>query len=327
MKFSAAIVGLGAIGQGYDYHLKNSDDTKILTHASAFYQHPGFELTWGIDPAVSARMKFTEKFGAPAYDDLEKIPVKVADIISLCTPTVLHAKLFHRILNFCPKAIILEKPIGETLEESKMMVREADLRGCKLIVNFMRRFEPGAIQLRNELQKDLFGTVRKAFVWYAKGLLNNASHFINLLEYWFGAANEISVLKLGRTLANTDTEPDFRVRFGRVDAYFAAGNEEDFSVKEIRILTERGIIEYRNGGETILHYPTVKSATFANYSVLSENPRVIETDFLRYQKYTTGAAYEYLTNGKTIESDGTSALRTQEIIETIRNSKKEASAL
>ena len=41
-KYSAAIIGLGQVGQGYDY--TSNDESVILTHASALKYHNGFDL-------------------------------------------------------------------------------------------------------------------------------------------------------------------------------------------------------------------------------------------------------------------------------------------
>mgnify|MGYP006424554935 FL=1 len=57
MELSVVIVGLGAIGMGYDL---DSTDT-ISTHAKAFQAHSDFYLVAGIDCNIENRRIFEEK--------------------------------------------------------------------------------------------------------------------------------------------------------------------------------------------------------------------------------------------------------------------------
>jgi predicted dehydrogenase len=70
-KFSSVVVGLGRIGQGFDYD--NLDDSAILTHASGFAYHEGFELIGAVDPDETQRMRFEKKYNCPAYSDLQTL--------------------------------------------------------------------------------------------------------------------------------------------------------------------------------------------------------------------------------------------------------------
>ena len=47
MTYSVLLLGLGQIGMGYDYDA--ADNTLVLTHARAFFEHPAFVLSGGID--------------------------------------------------------------------------------------------------------------------------------------------------------------------------------------------------------------------------------------------------------------------------------------
>lgn len=327
LKYKVAIVGLGAIGLNYDYQLARDDNSRIQTHAAAFWQHAGFELKWAVDPAAGARMKFESKYPIRAWPALSDVPSQEVDVVVICTPTSNHFEIFSEILKLNPKLILLEKPIAETLDSAKTMLTAATAQNCAVAVNFVRRFEPGANSLREKFKNREFGAIRKVIVWYAKGLLNNGSHFINLCEYWFGPCEELTVLRTGQTLENMDCEPDFRIQFGGIDVYFIAGNEEDFSLKEIQVLTEKGIIEYKNGGERICYYQRENSSAFENYKVLAQKPHNIQTDFARYQIHTANAVYEYLEHGIPLNSDGASALNTQAVIEEIISARQASRVL
>ena len=51
----------------------------------------------------------------------------------------------------------------------------------KLYVNYVRLSDPGIIKLKNIFKKPIEG-----LVLYSRGTLNNASHFLNTLQFWFG---------------------------------------------------------------------------------------------------------------------------------------------
>ena len=107
-RFSAAIVGLGQIGQGYDYDA--SDDRLVLTHATAYRYHPGFDLVAAADPDPEQRERFVRKFGLPAYADLESlISGHRPEVYSICVPTSQHFQIFQRIIPGGPAAVLGEK--------------------------------------------------------------------------------------------------------------------------------------------------------------------------------------------------------------------------
>ena len=55
-KLAAVVLGLGQIGQGYDYD--HPDDSLILTHATGFAYHEAYELVAAVDPDPFQRERF-----------------------------------------------------------------------------------------------------------------------------------------------------------------------------------------------------------------------------------------------------------------------------
>src|SRR5664279_298267 len=106
---SAAVIGLGSIGQGYDY----DSEGLILTHARAFARHPGFELLAGVDPDANQRERFERQYHLPTSPD---------------------AAIFAQILAARPKAVLCEKPLAQTLADAQGMVAAAAAAGCALAV-------------------------------------------------------------------------------------------------------------------------------------------------------------------------------------------------
>src|SRR2546428_243397 len=69
----------------------------------------------------------------------------------------------------------------------------------------------------------------KGVVWYSKGLFNNGSHFINLLQDWLGDVREVRVIESGRWWGGLDPEPDLLVSFAHGSVCVLAAREEHFS--------------------------------------------------------------------------------------------------
>ncbi|PKA27056.1 Gfo/Idh/MocA family protein [Leptospira meyeri] len=317
-EYSAAVVGLGSIGQGLDYDQDIDRKDICLTHTAAYFQHNGFHLVAGVDTLGSFREKFSAKYKSPAFETVSELKKYRPDVISICVPSHLHKSTFDEVIDLGPKAIVCEKPISDSINDADEMVKKAQSKQCLLLVNFIRRFEKGHVELKKKFDRNEFGKIRKVSVFYSKGVLNNGSHFINLLSFFFGEPVSCKVLKKGNVLENSDLEPDFLLHFqSGVDAYFLAGNEDDFSVKEIVFLTEKGIINYQQGGVKIEYFPVEISSVFKDYKIKSFNSQLVATDFNRYQWYTMDALYNYLENGIDCESDGSSALNTQLVVDQI----------
>jgi predicted dehydrogenase len=322
--FSAAVVGLGNIGLRYDYD--ETDASRVLTHSSAFYNHRHFDLVAGVDPSPAARKKFEDKFNKPTFATVVDLYGRMApDVLAIGVPTPLHSSVFEEIIRHSPKAILCEKPIASTLVEGKKMCEIAQAAHCTLLVNYMRRFEPGVIELKKRIKKMELGDIYKGVLWYSKGILNNGSHFVDLLIFLLGNVKDIALLDPGRKHMPHDPEPDLKIKFGDVDIYFLAGREENFSVKELELMGTSGSINYFRGGEDIVLRKTCPHDLFPTYMVLEKEGMNISTDLRRYQLHVLDALYETLTTGAALNSDGQTALETMAVVEKIIMMTKEAS--
>lgn len=295
---------------------------RVLTHAAAFSQHSGFTLRAGVDQSADARNRFEAKFGVPAFSTVDSIKQLKPHVIAVSTPTQSHISVVTKCLGINPMLILLEKPLAANLSDATNIVKISAEQNCQIAVNFIRRFEPGTTELKQRIDAGVYGKIRKGVVWYAKGLLNNGSHFIDLCRFLLGEISELQLLKPGIPFGENDAEPDFLIRFGHCDVYFMAGREKDFSVKELILLTEIGIIRYEQGGERIRIQKAESSHLFDGYKVLGDNLDSIPSDFIRYQWHVADHLYGCLTGQKSLVSDGVSALETQKIVEKLLQLRK-----
>jgi predicted dehydrogenase len=315
-RFTAAVIGLGRIGQGFDYD--QHDSSVIATHASAYTQHHGFELCAGVDPDPAQRKKFESKFKQPAYIDLKSMMAhREPEVLSIAVPVEQHLPVFQEIILHNPRAVICEKPIASSAAEGRLMQSLAEVQTCALAVNYMRRFEPGANALRKIIQDGELGTIFKGVAWYSKGLYNNGSHFIDLLRFWLGEVTHVTVMKKGRKWDCIDPEPDFCVHFEQIPIYFLSGFEEYYSLGEISLFASGGVIRYADSGNRIEICRTKDDQLFTGYKILDSETEIIATDLKRYEWHVLEGLYDHLTRKRELASDGKSATETLVVIESI----------
>lgn len=318
MTLGALVVGLGQIGMGFD--LKLDPSAHILTHARAFQQHPAFQLLGGVDPDVGRRKLFEDHYGGKAYADIDAAMSALRpDVVAVSTPTELHSKTVHSILKTrVPTAILCEKPLSYDIEEARDIVDVCREGNCRLYVNYIRRSDPGVAEVKRRLLEGDIACPVKGVVWYSKGLLNNGSHFFNLLKYWLGDMHEIRVVQPGRLWGGLDPEPDLMVSFVHGSICFLAAREENFSHYTIELIAPNGRLRYEQGGDRILWQPTTADATCEGYTVLSPIEEIINADLARIQWHVADQMAASLGGHQGRISSGSDALQTLEVLLAIR---------
>ena len=316
--YLAALIGLGRIGQGFDYECQ--DDAKVLTHAQGYQWHPGFKMVAGYDSDIKQRKRFESKFDASTYDSIESLFAEHRpEVVSIAVPTALHFEVFQQVIAYRPLAVLCEKPIAETVEQGKRMLQLAQENSFVLLVNYLRRFEPGVLQLRKLLENQTLGNVYKGMVWYSNGLRNNASHYIDLFQFLLGPAEEVKVVNphSGRFWTNHDPEPDIRITFGTTDVYFLSMRSEAFWCLDGELIGTGGKISYREAGSVIELHKTEEDPLFPSDIILSRQRESIAHDFQRYQWHVVDHLYQHLTEGKPLNSNGETAIQTLSIIDNL----------
>ena len=277
------IIGLGQIGMGYDIGL---DLQKyVYSHSRAFSIHPAFDLIGAVDPSVLQRGIFENIYNLPAYPDIESsLKGDIASLVIIASPTVIHRETINEVLQHLqPKTILCEKPLAYDLIEAREMVEVCQTAGVNLFVNYMRRADPGVIEVKNRIESGYIVEPIKGFAWYSKGFLNNGSHFFNLLEFWLGPFRKATLLDAGRLWENKDPEPDVQIEFKHGKVVFLAAWEECFSHYTLELLTQSGRLRYEQEGKLISWQKTYSDPNFSGYTILQSELEIIVNGMDRYQ--------------------------------------------
>lgn len=280
MRAPVVLVGLGAIGQGYD---TDTDSRFVRSHARALSTHPRFRLVAGVDIDARLHQAFTQATGAPAFSQLEEaLGLHSPELVVIATPTPTHADVLHRVLaNAAPAIVLCEKPLAPHPIEARAMVDACKSAGVELFVNYFRRSLPGAVEVRRRLDAGLIAPPCKVVAWYSKGFLHNGSHFFNLLEYWLGPAMEYRAIGPARA-GPAGLEIDCQVRFERGEGILLSAWEESYSHFALELLSRTGRLEFHTQG-SLAWQSVVPIPLMPGYHCLSESVESIESGMDRYQ--------------------------------------------
>jgi predicted dehydrogenase len=312
LKKKCLIIGLGQIGLWYDFDL--AQDKFILTHSRAIDIHENFELVGGVDFNEKSRKSFEERYNKVVYSDLNTAVYECKpDMIIISTPTNFHKSIFNEIIKFdFVDTILCEKPLSYNIEDARFIVKSAQENKIALFVNYMRRCDPGVIRVKEIIDSESKNEI-KAFVWYSKGIFNNGSHMINLIEFWLGKVKKIHFKSFNRLWGNFDNELDFYIEFEKGKVFFMSAWEEEFSHYTIELLYSRGRIRYEDGGQAIFLNEVEKDEIFAGYNKLSTN-KIILNEMNYHQYNVLNELSKYLNLQDSTICTGMQALETLEII-------------
>lgn len=317
MKYTAAIIGLGRIGLGYDL---GSGPEEVLSHSKAFQRHPGFELVGGADPDAVNRAAFEQFTGVKAWTDTADMLARLRpQVIAVASPTNSHLAMVELAVAHGPLAILCEKPLAATMEEGQRMVALCRQAGVLLGVNYMRRFDPAVQAVGREVKAGLLGEVYKGTLWYSKGLLHNGSHYLDLLLDWLGSVADFDIMDPGPTQTLAGPEPDVVFRFSSgCRLYALAAREERYSLIDLDLVGTSGRLRYSNLGARLERWTTQEDPMFPGYTILGEVANAPQPDLGRYQWHVAEGLFQALAHGIPLPSTAVNGLSVLSLCDGVR---------
>jgi len=317
IKYNAAVIGLGQIGLGYDYQIKKNN--LAVTHSSAFNSHPSYELVGGVDIDKKKRILFEKKYKKKAYSSIEELmEQRDLDILAICVPTEHHYDAFLESVNYNIKIILCEKPFSSNLNTAKKMIKIANKNKTTVIVNYIRRFNEATIKLKKDINKGRIGYIKSGKVWYCKGLLNNGSHFIDLMIYFFGFPTNVKILNNNFKDDSENFEPDFQLEFSETHISFFSTRTQGYSFMELDLIGSEGRIRYTNNN---IYYYKVKNHKYFDKTNILKLTEKRDLKLKNYQ-YDVLESINKKNTVDSIVSNGESAILTLNVISEIKNQLK-----
>lgn len=317
--FSVLLVGCGNIAGGYD--LLQAEDDLPLGHAKAFAKHGGFTLAACVEPNSARRAEFQQRWNvADGFSSMKELVDQACyfDVISICSPTHSHAVDIEFALTLKPKLIFCEKPVTLSLTETDYIVKACAAQGILLAVNYSRRWSPEVLQIKAELTDGEWGRVRSVSASYNKGILNNGSHMIDMLHFLFGSLQIISVGHPVNDFFSDDPTVDVSLRTDqRVPILINVAHANDYTLFEMQIVTEKGVINMEDGGARWRFRNASPSNKLSGYSFLNMGEWITP----KGSYALTGAVsnlFDTLKKEEPLASTGTNALQAQSVCERIK---------
>jgi predicted dehydrogenase len=196
-KLRLGIVGCGVIGQ---------------THANAIASLPDAQLVAVADEDPARAETLAARYGATPYTDIQAmLDNERLDLVSVCTPSGLHARHAVQVMR-SGHHVIVEKPMELRREAVIDMLRVQQEEGVLLSVISQHRFDPSSKRVRALVEEGAFGrlVLGQALVpwwrsqsYYDSGgwrgtaaldggvLMNQAIHSIDLLQWLIGPVRSV----------------------------------------------------------------------------------------------------------------------------------------
>lgn len=267
-----AIIGYGAIGAVHAEILQTLDGARLVAIATR-------------DPEKARRAG--ERFGCDFYTDYREMLKRAdIDVVSLCTPAILHLPMALDVAA-AGKHCVIEKPIEINTARSLQIIEAFERRGLLLSVIYQHRFDPAARLLKQAAEQNAFGNLHygtaktiwyrddayyRATVWRGAwdgdgggALMNQAIHSIDLLQYLMGPVEAVC---------------------GRCDTLGHQIEAEDIGV---------ALLRFRNGALGVIEGTTLAyPGRYSEVSVYGQAGSAgIRNDVLDHYQFLTGDAASF----------------------------------
>jgi predicted dehydrogenase len=312
------IVGCGNIAGKFDRSRPKND--LPYTHAGAYARDGRFQLLACVEPDDERRADFMAAWGVQVgFRSIEEAMTSGNrfDVVSICSPTGCHAHDLEVAVRSIPRLIFCEKPLTTSLAQAEGLVEACGNSNILLAVNYSRRFDPDVWKLRVDIEEGRWGRLRSIVGCYNKGILNNGSHMLDLINLLVGP---MDILKVGRPVhdfyAGDPTVPVWLEAADDLPVHLVCGRAEDYAIFELQLLFSQGALTMEEGGMSWRERRVVDSASFQGYRVLDDGVRRAG----RYPESmlrAVGNIYEAITEGQPLASTGRSALAAQRLCEQI----------
>lgn len=311
MVHKVLIIGCGNIAGRLD-ETELNESSPPLTHIKAYKQNRHFLISGCVDPDVIRRTQFQEYWAVEnsyatvidAFQNDAEI-----DVVSVCSPTESHLEHLEQLLEFSPRLVFSEKPIGNDVDKATDLLRRYSAKNIPLIVNYSRRFDESLAKLKSDFDAGRYGVLRSVSGFYNKGVVNNGSHLLDLLMYLFG---DLTIDYIGRPIvdfkASDPTIPLVLSTRGNIQISLCAGSAEDFSLAELSFVFSKAQITMMDGGLNWSHREVAESQLFSGYRVL-QAPRFKPGMYLHSLKNAVANVHDVLTGRQAALCTGEDGLK------------------
>lgn len=186
-RWASAIIGFGRMGRGYAADPMMARHYPYAAHAQVLARHPAFEWRAVVDPDPAAQTEARDHWAVPVVaSDLDSLGAAAAEIEFAVLATAPDTRL--GIIEALPRlqAVLVEKPLGTSLETAQAFLDACAARGVTVAVNLWRRADTVLRALAAEELTERIGALQGGIALYGNGLRNNGTHMIDMVRMLCG---------------------------------------------------------------------------------------------------------------------------------------------
>jgi UDP-N-acetylglucosamine 3-dehydrogenase len=140
MTLKIGVIGTGAMGRN---------------HARVCAELENVDLVGIADNDKDTVEKIAHRFDVPAFTEYNKL-LPQTDAVIIATPTITHFDIALEAIN-AGKHILVEKPVCDTVEKGKKLIKEANDACVVFAVGHIERYNPVVSFMKNALNNGQFG--------------------------------------------------------------------------------------------------------------------------------------------------------------------------
>jgi len=251
----------------------------IMTHAGSYYYNPKTDLVALCDIDKTKLKRYGKKYSVSKLFDNPNSLFKNCnlDCVSICTHAESHLKIIQSAANNGIKAIFLEKPISNSLQNANEIIKICKKNKIILLIDHQRRFDPFFSSLQSFIKNEM-GKIQMINVIYGGGIVNTGTHIIDLLRYFFGNIDFVDA-SLSQNLSSNPLDPniDAKIVFkNKIVCFLHALDISNFGFLEMQVYGEKSVLRINLTNNEIVYHKISKKP--------SHDYKNLETKSLRLKK-------------------------------------------
>ena len=186
-------------------------------HLNNWKEIEGVELVGFFDPSEENAKEVIEKYQLTRFDNPEKL-MDACDLVDIVAPTTYHFELCKLAITK-GKHVFVEKPLANTMDEARELLKLAKEANVKFQVGHVERFNPAFLALKGHSINPMFIEVHRLAQFNPRGtdvsvILDLMIHDIDIIlslvksNVKFISANGVAVMSDTPDIANVRIEFD-----------------------------------------------------------------------------------------------------------------------
>lgn len=216
---------IGVFGAGHlgKFHLNNWKEIRDV------------EIVGFFDPNDAVAQEISEKYQIPRFLDADRL-MEIVDAVDIVAPTTFHHQLCISAIRK-GKHVFVEKPLANTMEEARELVKLAKESNIKFQVGHVERFNPAFLAIQNLDLNPMFIEVHRLAEFNPRGtevsvILDLMIHDIDIILSL--VKSEVKAISASGVAVMTDTPDIANVRIEFNNGCVANLTSSRISMKKMR---------------------------------------------------------------------------------------------